>query len=67
MSSHPEKEEVLTDVDIKPHSETSQEKSLKRYEAPRVQRYGKLHAVTHTVGYQVVDSGSNFGNIVPPT
>jgi hypothetical protein len=57
MSSRPEKEEKLRNDAINTPFEISQEGGLKRYEAPRVESYAKLHEVTQFGGSIPTDSG----------
>ena len=64
MSLRPERDEKLRSGEIEAPPEASREDSLKRYEPPRVECYGRLHEVTQMGGSLVVDTGFNLGN--PP-
>ncbi len=61
MCSRPEKEEKLKNDEIEAQSETSQEISLKRYEAPRLECHWRLQEVIQFGGSPPNDSGATFG------
>ncbi len=65
MSSRPEKEEKLRNAAIDTPPATSRQDGLKRYEAPRVESYAKLHEVTQFGGSIPTDSGGGPYGIQP--